>query len=130
MTDYHFKKFLELVEPNVEFGTEIEPMKPDYSDFKNWAARPENDAQQFYVPDESFQVTKKDNDVDVFYIHPTGFYEKKWNNKRTRQPACIRTPRSGEPACIRPSEPQEAANLPASELCIKLMRWARCFKES
>jgi hypothetical protein len=84
MTDYHFKKFLELVEPNVEFGSEIEPMKPDYSDFKNWAARPENDAQQFYVPDESFQVTKKDNDVDVFYIHPTGFYEKKWNSDMDR----------------------------------------------
>lgn len=84
MTDYHFKKFLDLVEPNIEFGNDVEPTKPDYSDFKNWAARPENDAQQFYVPDESFQVTKKDNDVDVFYIHPTGFYEKKWNSDMDR----------------------------------------------
>ena len=79
MTDYHFKKFLELVEPNIDFNNDSQPPKPDYSDLSNWAARPENDAQQFYVPDESFQVNKKDNNVDVFYIHPTGFYEKKWN---------------------------------------------------
>ena len=84
MTDYHFKKFLELVEPNIEFGTDVEPTKPDYSNSKNWAARPENDAQQFYVPDESFKVIKKDNNVDVFYIHPTGFYEKKWNSDMNR----------------------------------------------
>ena len=80
MTDYHFKKFLELVEPNIDFNNDSQPPKPDYSDLSNWAARPENDAQQFYVPDESFQVNKKNNNVDVFYIHPTGFYEKKWNS--------------------------------------------------
>ena len=37
MTDYHFKKFLELVEPNIEFGNDVEPTKPDYSDSNNWA---------------------------------------------------------------------------------------------
>ena len=84
MTDYHFKKFLDLVEPNIEFGNDVEPTKPDYSDSNNWAARPDNDAQQFYVPDESFKVIKEDNNVDVFYIHPTGFYEKKWNSDMDR----------------------------------------------
>ena len=36
------------------------------------------DGQQFYVPDSSF-VASKDNDVDVFYIHPTGYFLKHWN---------------------------------------------------
>ena len=84
MTDYHFKKFLELVEPVTDFDNGDEPPKPDYSDSRNWAARPENDAQQFYIPDESFKVNRNDNDVDVFYIHPTGFYEKNWNSDMDR----------------------------------------------
>ena len=84
MTDYHFKKFLELVEPKIDFDHGDEPPKPDYSNSTNWAARPENDAQQFYIPDESYKVNRNDNDVDVFYIHPTGFYEKKWNSDMDR----------------------------------------------
>ena len=84
MTDYHFKKFLELVEPKIDFDHGDEPPKPDYSNSTNWAARPDNDAQQFYIPDESYKVNRNDNDVDVFYIHPTGFYEKKWNSDMDR----------------------------------------------
>ena len=84
MTDYHFKKFLDLVEPNIEFDHNEAASRPDYSNLTNWAATPESDVQQFYIPDESFQVNKKNNDVDVFYIHPTGFYEKKWNSNMDR----------------------------------------------
>ena len=84
MTDYHFKKFLDLVEPNIEFDHNEAASRPDYSNLTNWAATPESDVQQFYIPDESFQVNKKNNDVDVFYIHPTGFYEKKWNSDMDR----------------------------------------------
>ena len=84
MTDYHFKKFLDLVEPNIEFDHNDAPPKPDYSNLTNWAATPQSDVQQFYIPDESFQVNKINNDVDVFYIHPTGFYEKNWNSDMDR----------------------------------------------
>ena len=84
MTDYHFKKFLDLVEPNIEFDHNEAASRPDYSNLTNWAATPESDVQQFYIPDESFQVNKINNDVDVFYIHPTGFYEKKWNSDMDR----------------------------------------------
>ena len=84
MTDYHFKKFLDLVEPNIEFDHNEAASRPDYSNLTNWAATPESDVQQFYIPDKSFQVNKINNDVDVFYIHPTGFYEKKWNSNMDR----------------------------------------------
>ena len=84
MTDYHFKKFLDLVEPNIEFDHNEAASRPDYSNLTNWAATPESDVQQFYIPDESFQVNKINNDVDVFYIHPTGFYEKNWNSDMDR----------------------------------------------
>ena len=84
MTDYHFKKFLDLVEPNIEFDHNEAASRPDYSNLTNWAATPESDVQQFYIPDESFKVNKINNDVDVFYIHPTGFYEKNWNSDMDR----------------------------------------------
>ena len=79
MSKNYFAKFLELIKPESDFhNTEIPPA-PDYSDMNCWAATPNIDGQQFYVPDSSF-VVSKDNDVDVFYIHPTGYYEKTWNS--------------------------------------------------
>ena len=56
------------------------PLAPDYSNLDNWAAYPEKDGQQFYLPDSSLPLNKNNNDVDVFYIHPTGFFEKTWNS--------------------------------------------------
>ena len=85
MTDYHFKKFLELVQPDIDFNLENIPSSPDYSDINSWAATPNSGEQQFYVPDPSFTVNKENNLVDVFYIHPTGFYEKCWNSDMDRK---------------------------------------------
>ena len=75
MSDNYFAKFLELIKPESDFNNTEIPPAPDYSDLNCWAAAPNIDGQQFYVPDSSF-VASKDNDVDVFYIHPTGYYEK------------------------------------------------------
>ena len=69
-------EFLEYIKPEKDFDISKSPKKPDYSDTNNWAALPNIDGQQFYVPDKSFKITKYNNPVDVFYIHPTGFFEK------------------------------------------------------
>ena len=80
MTDKNTFKLLELIKPEVDFDISKAPPEPDYSNVDSWAALPEIDGQQFYVPDTSFVVNKNNNDVDVFYIHPTGFFEKNWNS--------------------------------------------------
>ena len=80
MTENSLLKFLEYIKPEEDFDISKSPQKPDYSNKNNWAALPDIDGQQFYVPDISFDVIKKNNPVDVFYIHPTGFFEKKWNS--------------------------------------------------
>ena len=67
-----FSEFLKLIQPKLSFEESIHPPDPDYSDKYNWAATPGIDGQQFYVPDSGYEI-KKNNDVDVFYIHPTGF---------------------------------------------------------
>ncbi len=80
MPDKNTLSFLELIKPDSKFSSVNSPPKPDYSNLNNWAALPEIDGQQFYVPDSSFNVNKTNNKVDVFYIHPTGYYEKTWNS--------------------------------------------------
>ena len=74
-----FSEFLKLIQPKLSFEESIHPHDPDYSDKYYWAATPDIDGQQFYVPDSGYEI-KKNNDVDVFYIHPTGFYETSWNS--------------------------------------------------
>ena len=77
-------EFLELVKPNISFDDDNHPIEPDYSDLSNWVALPEIDGPQFYLPDDSCSLSKNNNDVDVFYIHPTGFYEKTWNSNMNK----------------------------------------------
>jgi len=79
MTENNFIKFLELLKPLEPYNENNTPNEPDYSDINNWAATPSIDGQQFYVPNDSFSF-KTNNPVDVFYIHPTGFFEKEWNS--------------------------------------------------
>ena len=73
-------KLLEEVKPDNSFENSLTPATPDYSNLDNWAAYPEKNAQQFYLPDQNLTLNKSENDVDVFYIHPTGFFEKVWNS--------------------------------------------------
>ena len=76
MDDEKLYKLLEYIKPINSFDNSKHPLTPDYSDLNNWAAYPNKDAQQFYVPDSNHIVNKTNNDVDVFYIHPTGYFEK------------------------------------------------------
>ena len=78
MADENLLKLLELVKPESDFASSESPAEPDYSLKDNWAALPEINGYQYLVPSDSYS-TSKENDVDVFYIHPTGFFEKKWN---------------------------------------------------
>ncbi len=64
MTDYHFKKFLDQVTPLENFDDEIPPEAPNYADLVYWAATPDQEAQQFFIPDDSFKVNKKGNPVE------------------------------------------------------------------
>lgn len=80
MNEEKLHNWLELVKPISSFEDCSIPDKPDYSNLNNWAAYPEKNAQQFYLPDQNLTLNKSHNDVDVFYIHPTGFFEKVWNS--------------------------------------------------
>ena len=80
MDDEKLDKLLEYIKPDNSFENTEHPLAPDYSNLDNWAAYPEKDGQQFYLPDSSLPLNKNNNDVDVFYIHPTGFFEKTWNS--------------------------------------------------
>ena len=74
MDDEKIDKLLEDIKPVNSFENTKHPLPPDYSDLENWAAYPNKDGQQFYLPDSSLNLNKMNNDVDVFYIHPTGFF--------------------------------------------------------
>ena len=80
MDDEKLYKLLEFVRPVNSFENCSIPNKPDYSNMDNWAAYPEKDGQQFHLPDKNLSLNKADNYVDVFYIHPTGFFEKVLNS--------------------------------------------------
>ena len=79
MTDQDQLKFLKLIAPEKDFTEEDAPLPPDYSNIDSWAAKPSIDGPQFYVPSTEYTVNKDKNDIDVFYIHPTGFFETAWN---------------------------------------------------
>ena len=80
MDDEKLYNLLDYIKPTNSFIDSAQPSKPDYSNMDNWAAYPQKNGQQFYTPDQSYTVNKLNNEVDVFYIHPTGFFEKAWNS--------------------------------------------------
>ena len=80
MDDEKLYNLLDYIKPTNSFIDSAQPSKPDYSNMDNWAAYPQKNGQQFYTPDQSYTVNKLNNEVDVFYIHPTGFFEKSWNS--------------------------------------------------
>ena len=79
MEDSYLQHFINSIKPNHDFSEETVPKKPDYSDMSNWAAVPFKDGPQFLIPTNQFTLSKKNNEVDVFYIHPTSFFENTWN---------------------------------------------------
>ena len=72
MDDEKLDKLLEYIKPVNSFENTEHPLAPDYSNLDNWAAYPEKDGQQFYLPDPSLPLNKNNNDVDVFSKNPVG----------------------------------------------------------
>lgn len=74
-------KLLAPIKPKQAFNNSLHPRKPDYSVTYNWAALPDIKGLQHEVPSESYTSITSSSEVDVFYIHPTGFFGKHWNCK-------------------------------------------------
>ena len=53
MDDEKLDKLLEYIKPDNSFENTEHPLTPDYSNLDNWAAYPEKDGQQFYLPHSS-----------------------------------------------------------------------------
>ena len=73
-----FSEFLKLIQPKLSFEESIHP--PNQIIQTNIIG-----LQHLILKDNNFMFLiqneiKKNNDVDVFYIHPTGFYETSWNS--------------------------------------------------
>ena len=71
-------KFIHSLKPETNFKSNDHPSKPDYSQPSNWAAFPSKDGFQNLSPDNSLSLDEKE--FDVFFIHPTGYFEKNWNS--------------------------------------------------
>jgi hypothetical protein len=50
MDDEKLYDLLKYIKPINSFDNTEHPSAPDYSNLDNWAAYPDKDAQQFYVP--------------------------------------------------------------------------------
>ena len=71
-------KFIHSLKPETNFKSNDHPSKPDYLKRSNWAAFPGIDGFQNLSPDNSLSLDEKE--FDVFFIHPTGYFEKNWNS--------------------------------------------------
>lgn len=80
-----FQEFLETIKPSNKFNKESLPDSPNYSDKSSWLALPNENSFHNLSP---YQNTSDEKyDVDVFYIHPTGYFGKEWNASLDRDSA-------------------------------------------
>ena len=72
-----------MLRPGEAFDSAKAPPAPDYSDAGNWAALPDKEDASDWLPPGYVEVDNPLREqVDVFYIHPTGFFgTKNWNAK-------------------------------------------------
>ena len=71
-----YRKFL----PDYEFKNKVSV--PDYSQLQYWAAHPYKHSTSDSIPEPLKSVSVRDSAVDVFFLHPTTFGNKKdssWN---------------------------------------------------
>ena len=73
----NFLNFIDSVKPEKDFIDEEIPKAPNYDDKSYWAALPERDGLHNLSPDNKPSMEIKN--FDVFYIHPTGYFLKYWN---------------------------------------------------
>ena len=72
-----FKHFLQSINPKKEFDKDDLPEAPDYADEEFWLALPHKSSFHNLSPHN--QEFDEKYDVDVFYIHPTGYFGTNWN---------------------------------------------------
>jgi len=75
------KIIIKMISPNHDFAIQKIPPAPDYNLSKNWAALPQKEDYADFRPTG---IAPKDTlleKVDVFFIHPTGYFlGKLWND--------------------------------------------------
>lgn len=79
---FFFCCFHSSAQPIQQFSSITVNIKPDYSDFRYWAAHPWIKDNSDSVPEELKKHEKQDSLVDVFFIHPTTYTGEKnngWN---------------------------------------------------
>ena len=69
---------------NVHYSFQEIPkhQRPDYSKVESWAASPFKEDFADIVPSTDYSNRQDESQIDVFYVHPTTFYDKKspeWN---------------------------------------------------
>ena len=69
--------FIDSIKPPVDFSNDDRPEPPNYLDDNYWAALPAKEGFHLLSPDHTPSLEPKD--YDVFYIHPTGYFQPHWN---------------------------------------------------
>ena len=70
-------EFIESLRPKKNFNIDTLPTEPNYLETKSWAALPGKNGFQNLSPDNPPTIDKKE--INVFFIHPTGYFENQWN---------------------------------------------------
>ena len=64
------------IAPEEDFAAQQPPPPPDYDDAQYWAALPQSADAGDQLP---AGVTRNFTGVAVFYVHPTTYFNKTWN---------------------------------------------------
>ena len=70
-------EFIQSLRPKKNFNIDTLPTEPNYLETKSWAALPGKNGFQNLSPDKPPTIDKKE--INVFFIHPTGYFENQWN---------------------------------------------------
>ena len=70
-------EFIQSLRPKKNFNIDTLPTEPNYLETKSWAALPGKNGFQNLSPDNPPNIDKKE--INVFFIHPTGYFENQWN---------------------------------------------------
>ena len=84
-----------LIKPGASFDEASAPTPPDYSQAESWAALPGRSDNADVVPAGGEVDNQADAAVDVFFLHPTTYYDRKsWNQPLDDEKANDLTDRS------------------------------------
>ncbi len=89
--NYFLEKYLTYkFKPLHNYQEYDEPKTPDYADLSFWAAHPQIDDMADKLPISNGLKNMQDSaEVDVFYVHPTTFLDKKSWNASAKSPISI-----------------------------------------